>query len=354
MRRLAFAVIAAVFAAFCLVAPWGHPAGAAEIEDATGRKSVPDHIERVMAAGPPASVVLYVLAPEKMIGWTAAPRPNEKPLLLPAVRDLPELGRLTGRGDTANVEVVLKAKPDLIIDFGTVNPTSVSLAQRVQEQTGVPYLLFDGRLENTARSIRQVGAALGVAERAERIARYVEDTDRAVDAALKDVPAEKRRRVYLARGADGLQTGLTGSINTEIIERAGGVNVAERGSGRAGLATVSLEQVLAWAPDTVITGDANFFAAVSGNPAWSPVPAVAAKRVFMAPRLPFGWIDEPPSVNRTLGLRWMAGLLYPDLFHDDIRATAKDFFRLFYQTELDDAALDRILAGEQPGGGRGR
>ena len=70
---------------------------AAEIEDATGRRiAVPDRVERVMAAGPPATVVLYVLAPEKMIGWTAPPRPDEKPFLLPAVRDLPELGRLTG------------------------------------------------------------------------------------------------------------------------------------------------------------------------------------------------------------------------------------------------------------------
>ena len=337
-----------------LMATLARPVEGAEIADATGRKTIPDRIERVMAAGPPASVVLYVLAPEKMIGWTAAPRPNEKPLLLPAVRDLPELGRLTGRGDTANLEVVLKAKPDVILDFGTVNPTYVSLAQRVQEQTGVPYLLFDGRLENTARSIRQVGAALGVAERAEQIARYVEETDKAVDAALAGVPASERHRVYLARGADGLQTGLTGSINTEIIERAGGINVAERGSGRAGLATVSLEQVLAWAPDTIITGDANFLAAVAGNPAWAPVPAVASKRVFIAPRLPFGWIDEPPSVNRTLGLRWMAGVLYPDHFRDDIRATARDFFKLFYHTEPDAAALERVLAGEQPGGGRGR
>src|SRR5262249_18396049 len=163
----------------------------------TGRKTIPDRVERVMAAGPPASVVLYVLAPEKMIGWTAAPRPNEQPFLLPAVRDLPELGRLTGRGDTANVEGVLKAKPDLLLDFGTINPTYVSLAQRVQDQTGVPYLLFDGRLESTARSIRQVGAALGVPERAELIARYVEETEKRLDAGLKDVPPSGRRHVYL-------------------------------------------------------------------------------------------------------------------------------------------------------------
>lgn len=342
-----------VFIVLSLVPPMlaATPLEAATVTDATGRSvTVPDRVERVMAAGPPASVVLYVLAPEKMVGWTAAPRPDEKPFLLPSTRDLPELGRLTGRGDTANVEVVLKAKPDVIIDFGTVNPTYVSLAERVQEQTGVPYLLFDGRLENTAKSLRLLGAALGVAPRAELIARYVEDSERLIDERLKDVPAAQRHRVYLARQASGLETGLTGSINTEIIERAGGVNVAERGAGRAGIATVGIEQVLAWAPDTIITWDAGFFANYAADPAWATVPAVAARRVYLAPRLPFGWIDLPPSVNRAIGLRWIAGLLYPDKFPEDIHAVARDFYKLFYQTDLDAAALDRVLAGAQPGG----
>jgi iron complex transport system substrate-binding protein len=78
-----------------------------------------------------------------------------------------------------------------------------------------------------------------------------------------------------------------------------------------------------------------------------------AKRVYLAPRLPFGWIDAPPSINRYIGLRWIARLLYPDRFPEDIHATAREFFKLFYQSEPDDAALDRVLAGEQPGG-RGR
>jgi iron complex transport system substrate-binding protein len=145
---------------------------------------VPDRIERIMAAGPNAAVVLYVLAPEKMIGWPSAPRPNEREFLLPAARDLPELGRLTGRGDTANLEIVLKAKPDLIFDFGSVTPTYTSLAERVQEQTGTPDLLVDGRLDQTATSVRLLGDAFGTVERAEAIARYVEETDQLLDARL--------------------------------------------------------------------------------------------------------------------------------------------------------------------------
>jgi iron complex transport system substrate-binding protein len=327
---------------------------AAEIADATGRTiTLPDRVERVMAAGPPAAVVLYVLAPQKMIAWPSAPRPNEREFILPAARDLPEFGRLTGRGDTANVEVVLQAKPDLIFDFGSVSPTFVSLAERVQQQTGIAYLLFSGRLDQTAASLRALGSAFGVKERAEAIARYVEETDRLIDGRLKDLPPSARKRVYLARQPNGLETGLTGSINTEIIERAGGINVAERASGRGGIANVSIEQVLAWAPDTIITWDANFFAHVYDDPVWAAVPAVASKHVFQGPRLPFGWIDAPPSINRTIGLRWIAGLLYPERFPEDIRVTAREFIKLFYQADVTDAQLDRILAGAQPGG-RGR
>jgi iron complex transport system substrate-binding protein len=341
-------LIVAVLSLFSMVAR------GAQIEDSAGRLvTIPDRVERVMAAGPPASVLLYVLAPEKMIGWTAAPRPNEREFLLPSVRDLPELGRLTGRGDTANIEVVLKAKPDLIFDFGSVNATYASLANRVQDQTAVPYLLLDGRLDRTADTVRLLGKALGVRERADRIADYIEATEALIDSRLRDLPPAQRHRVYLAREPNGLETGLTGSINTEIIERAGGINVAERGNLRGGIANVSMEQVIAWAPDTIITWDANFYASYATNALWATVPAVVAKRVYLAPRLPFGWIDAPPSINRVIGLKWIARLLYPDRFPEDIRVTAREFFKLFYQVEPDSAALDRILAGEQPGG-RGR
>jgi len=325
-------------------------AWAAEVTDSAGRRaSLPDRVERVMAAGANAAVVLYVVAPEKMIGWPSAPRPAEREFLRQRERDLPEFGRLTGRGDTANVEVVLSARPDLVFDFGSVTPTYVSLADRVAEQTGFPYLLLDGRLDRTAASIRLLGKAMGAVDRSEAIARYVEEAEQLIDARLADLPGAKRRRVYLARQANGLETGLAGSINTEILERAGGINVAERTSGRGNIANVSIEQVIAWAPDTIVTWDANFFAQVFSDPVWASVPAVRDHRVFLAPRLPFGWIDAPPSINRTIGLRWIAGLLYPERFPEDIRNVARDFYRLFYQVDVTAEQLDRILAGAQPG-----
>ena len=318
------------------------------VTDSAGRAvTVPDTVGKVLAAGPPASVLVYVVAPEKLLGWSRAATPAERPYLAAPYRDLPELGRLTGRGDTANLEVVLAAKPDLILDFGSVGDTYVSLADRVQAQTGIPYLLIDGRFANTAAALRLTGRILGVPERGERLAAYAEATFAAVDGVLARVPPERRPRVYLARGPDGLETGLKGSINTEIIERVGGINVADAGADRQGIANVQLEQVLAWNPDRSSPGTRPSFGAVT------PTRLGAGRRGQGGPGrpqpgLPFGWIDRPPSLNRLIGLRWLAGVFYPDLMRQDLRAETTEFYRLFYQVELDAPALDRLLG---PAGG---
>ena len=128
-----------IAALLVLVAISTSPALSRSITDSAGRTvEIPDAVSRVFAAGPPASTLLYVLAPDKMIGWVRTPRAAEKPYLLPSVRDLPKLGRLTGRGDTLNLERLISAKPDIIIDYGTISDTYKSLADRVQSQTGIP------------------------------------------------------------------------------------------------------------------------------------------------------------------------------------------------------------------------
>ena len=327
-----------------LLALFVQPAAARTVTDSAGRTvEVPEVIARVFAAGPPASTLLYVVAPEKMIGWPRAPREAERPFLLPSVRDLPELGRLTGRGDTLNLERLIAEKPDLVIDFGTLNDTYRSLADRVQTQTGIPYLLIDGRFENTPAALRLVGDILGASERGAALAGAAEAIFADVDATLARVPADKRPKVYLARGPEGLESGSRGSINTEIIERAGGANVVEGLREKGGLVTVSPEQVIAWAPETIITLDRGFSQTVKDKPAWQAVPAVAQNRVFLAPGLPYGFVDSPPSVNRLIGLLWLLHVLYPGDAPGGLRDQVQSFYRLFYQVPLGAPDLDRVL-----------
>ncbi len=328
---------------------------ARHVTDSAGRRvELPDRIGRVFAAGGPAAVAVYALRPNSMVGWPREMREEEKRYVLPNVRDLPGVGLITGRGDTANVELLLRTKPDMIVDFGSTRDIYVSLADSVQSRTGIPYVLIDGRLQATAASLRLLGDMLGVPERGEMLARYTEDLLARLSAALDNVPETLRPRVYLARGPQGLETGLRGSINTEIIERAGGQNVADGGDQRRGIANVSREQVLLWNPDIVVTWDRNFFDDVTQrpDPIWQSVKAVAEKRVYLAPTAPFGWIDRPPSLNRLIGLAWLANIFHGPRFAFDIVEDTRAFYKLFYGVDVSDADLRTLIAwadGQPPG-----
>ncbi|MGE7414206.1 iron ABC transporter substrate-binding protein [Methylobacterium tarhaniae] len=297
-------------------------------------------VARVFPAGPPAAILLYTLAPDLLLGWPRAIRPAEKPYLLPQAADLPEVGRLTGRGNTANLEAVLTLKPDLILDVGSTAETYRSLADRVQGQTGIPYALLDGRLASAPATYRSLGRLIG--RDAEPPAVLAEGILATMRERVSTVPEEKRPRVYLARGPRGLETARAGSINVEALTLMGAVDVAGPGGG---LAQVSPEDVVAWAPEVIVALDPAFAAAARQDPLWRATPALRANRLHVSPSLPFGWVDFPPSVNRLIGLWWLGKILYPSLFPEDIRGIARDLYRRLYHVTPDDPALDRVLAG---------
>ena len=335
-RRTLLAAPAIVFAR--------SPAPAAVVTDAAGRSvAVPEKVLRVFPAGPPAAIALYTLAPDILLGWPRANRPEECEFMLQDVCTRPEVGRLTGRGNTANLEMVLTLKPDLIVDMGSTSQTLVSLATRVQEQTGIPYALLDGRFENIVSTYRKLGELTSRHTDAEALAHYAETTITTIKSRIDQIPEQRRPRVCYARGPRGLETGLAGSINVETIEFLGARNVAADHKGE--LATVSVEQVLVWDPDVIITIDRDFAGSVRRDPVWAPLAAVRAGRVHLSPKLPFGWVDFPPSVNRLIGLWWLAKILYPERIPEGIRELTRDFYDRFYHVALSDVQIERVLEG---------
>jgi iron complex transport system substrate-binding protein len=67
--------------------------------------------------------------------------------------------------------------------------------------------------------------------------------------------------------------------------------------------------------------------------------------VHLSPKMPFGWVDFPPSVNRLIGLWWLAKILYPKRFPEDLRVLTRDFYARFYHVTPTDAQIDEVLAG---------
>jgi iron complex transport system substrate-binding protein len=318
------------------------PAGAQTAFVDSGGRSVtlPQRVDKVLAAGPPAAVMLYTLAPEKLMGWVRAPDAESLAYLAPRWRNLPVQGRITGRN--ALEPAAIKALgADLIVDFGDVTPAYIELANRMQAETGIPYVLIAGTLGESAKAYRSVGQAVRSEARGQQLASASSALLDEVTGKLAAGAAVSPKRVYIARGPDGNETYGAGAFSDDVLARTGAVNVA-RDWGRGLLKDISPEKVREANPDMVIALDPYFLEVVGRTPAWKAVGAIAAGHLRVAPRRPFGWLDEPPSVNRLIGVRWLAGVLYPDRF-GPTRQAVRDFFQTFYQVELSDAALDKLL-----------
>src|SRR6266478_1176036 len=267
-------------------------ARAADFVDSTERYvALPDRIGRVMPADQSAAVLIYVLAPEKLVGWSR-PLSREQRAFMPAkLARLPVVGQLTESNPTTVADAVARLRPDLIVETGVASPEAAAFADAIQQRTGIPYV-----------------------------------------------------------GPDGLETGLARSQAMATIDQAGVINVAAPlGSGQ--LTRVTREQIFAWDPAIIIAQQPSFYTALQRDRAWRGVAAVAKKRIYLAPADPFGWIDDPPGVNRVIGLPWLSALFYPDVYQEDLRASVREFYDKFYLIKLSDKQLVALVrrAEAQPG-----
>lgn len=305
-----------------------------------GTLPAPKKTHRVLSAGAPADLLLLALAPKMLLVLSSFDLSVSGGDLLSAeIKKLPRLGRLSGRASTLSLEKILALNPDIIIDCGSADETFRSLAKRTAAQTGIPYVLVDGKLQDSADQLRQVGALLGVSERAEKQALLAERFLH--DASNFAQQSRQQTRFYSARGTTGLETGLKGSLHTEAVEQLGLINVASDAS-QHGLSQVSFEQLLLWEPDIILTQDANTYDYIIHNALWKNLKAVRNGQVLLLTGLPFGWLDSPPGINRLLGMRRLQA-------HFDAKIQADwandlhQFFQLFYHTDLSAAQLQPLL-----------
>jgi iron complex transport system substrate-binding protein len=307
---------------------------AADLVDATGRTiAVPEEVARVLPAGPPAAVLLEALAPDLMLGWPGGSKPATANDFLPAAAAaLPAVPRVTGRKDvTADV---IALKPDLIVDYGDVSPRYAKTDADIQLHTGVPTILLDGSLTHTPDALRVLGRALHREARAEVLAHLAETV-------LAGTPASgPHPSVVYARGKDGLNVAAPGTGVVEVFTLLGWRVLAPPGEGTFRQAT--LEQVAALDPDVLIFGDEGMREVIAGSPAWQALRAVRSGHASIAPATPFGWTEEPPSVNRLLGL---AMLSQPG---KDAAAVAAPLQATLYGRALSDAQVAAVRVVARP------
>lgn len=218
----------------------------------------------------------------------------------------PEAARLPSVGSYANpsLEAVLALQPDLVVAaFGTRRSALARLAA-----VGVPVRLSDPRtVEQSIEALGEMAGWCGAPGAADELAAGLRERLARVRAAVRGAP---KPRVYFQLYPGELASAGEGSLQGDLIREAGGLNVA------AGVAwpypRLSLEHVLAQAPEVVIvaTDDCAAFEAEKRRWLAQPLPAARTGSVF---RLPAGPLLQP-GPRLVEGLELLAARLHPERF----------------------------------------
>lgn len=312
--------------------------------DSCGREvTLPKKIERVAPSGSTAQMLLFSLAPDTLIGWSSNPSESTKKYFPEKYWNLPEFGQFYGKSVTLNMEALIAADPQVIIDIGNLKPTHKEDMDAIQKQTGIPTIFVEATLESFPKVYRELGELLGVSEKGNEIASYIEGAL----AIPKEIPEADRVSVFFGNGESGLDANAKGSIHADVIPFVGAENAAvvEEVSNRGGGNTINMEQLLQFDPDVIlVTSTGGMYDKIATDPTWKDLRAVKEGKFYEIPSDPYGWLADPPSVNRVIGISWLSELLYPDLYDIDMVAETQKFYKLFWHYDLTEAEARELLA----------
>jgi len=315
--------------------------------DSVGRAvTIPTKLTRIAPSGPLAQIVLYTAAPDLLCGTARPFSDTQLKLIDKKYGDLPAFGQFYGKSGDFNLEAVLAANTEVIIDIGEAKKTIKEDMDGMQEQINTPAIFIEATFAGMPKTYRDLGELVGDNTRTEELAKYCEATLELCEKAKAEIPEDKVVKLYWASGDLGLNTNAVGSFHSELLDYIPVVNVADvEASSKGSGSEVSMEQILQWNPDYLIVDGAALVEEIKKDPAWGALDAVKNDKIIIIPSVPYGFMGGPPSINRYLGVRWLGATFYPEIYTDSPETQVKDFFKLFYNIEVDDAQLGEILAG---------
>jgi len=210
-----------------------------------------------------------------------------------------------------SAEGILGQKPDLILMEEGSGPPPVLEILKASE---VPMVVIPTPPEagRIGQKIRDVGAAVGLSDKAEALAAKTDDGLKAVAADVAKIAGEKKKVLFVLSVSNGRL--MAGGADTEagaIIEMAGGVNAAPTIKGYK---PMSDEAVIAAAPDVILSmsrGDHSITPEeMFALPSMQTTPAAANKAlVSMDGLMLLGFGPRTPDAARALAAKIYPGAI---------------------------------------------
>ena len=194
----------------------------------------------------------------------------------PAVFELPDVGYIR----QLSPEGVLSVDPSGILALHGAGPRE---AVDVLKKASVPYVEIPDDFDHAGilAKIRAVGQALGVEDKAERLAAEVDSSLSAAEKQTASI-ADRKRVLFILSMQDGkVMASGTETAANGIIALAGAVNAID---GYTGYKQVSDEAIITAAPDVILVMDRAGSLAISdedlfAHPGIAPTPAGMARQV---------------------------------------------------------------------------
>ena len=320
------------------------------VTDDCGRTvEIPGEITRIVPTGGLAQIALFALVPDLFVGLANEWSETAGPYIDSAYLDLPVLGTLYGSADL-NLEELAVTDPQLIIDLGEAKKTIVEDMDNMQDQTSIPSIHIEGTLATMADAYRKLGVILGREERAEELAAFCEKVyARTADIAEKAGDG-KVSALYIV-GSEGLNVIASGSFHAEVVDMlTDNAAVVDNPAGKGTGNEVTMEQIALWDPEFILFGPESIYEDAAERETWKDLKAIASGNYVEIPYGPDNWMGLPPSVQRYLGMIWLASVLYPDLCDYDVKTEITEAYRLFYGCELSDGQYAELTKNAFPAG----
>ena len=311
--------------------------------DSVGREvTVPAQIDKVALSGPMAQIVLFALCPDKLVGIANAWDESAAQYLDTEYYNLPLLGQLYGGKGELNLETLLESGAQVVIDVGEAKDGIAEDLDALQEQTTIPFVHISATLATMDETYTMLGDLLGMPDEAKALADYCRSTyDRALTIADS---VEKANLLYIT-GDAGLNVIAQGAYHAEVIDLlSNNLAVVDDPSSKGTGNEVDMEQILNWNPDVILFAPDSVYDTVADDAAWQGVTAIQNGAYYEVPMGPYNWMGFPPSVQRLLGMLWMAKVLYSEAADYDLYTEAAEYFKLFYHCDLTQEQYDALVA----------
>lgn len=276
--------------------PQDEPTVTVIVDDMNRDISVIKNPQRIVSLAPSTTEILFALGVlDRVVGVT------DVCLFPPEAQDIEQVGMFY----QPSVETIVSMKPDIVF--------AASLHKEPVEQLdalGVPVIVLDPQtLADILANIEMVGKAVGADAAAATVIAEIQSIFSEVNAKVATLSIENRPVVFWEVWSDPIWTAGKATFIHELIEMAGGVNMAEDVAGT--YVEYSFEMLLAKDPQVIFYGHAvETVEEYLSRPNWGSVSAVKSGRVYLVDQD----IVQQPGPRIGLGLLELAKHIHPDLW----------------------------------------